>query len=42
LAGFTADVLGLAGAMWVVTAITCASGLVVAIRLRETVQHVTV
>jgi MFS family permease len=42
LAGFTADVLGLAGAMWVVTAITCASGLVVAVRLRETVRQVTV
>jgi MFS family permease len=42
LAGFTADVLGLAGAMWLVTAITCASGLVVAVRLRETVRHVTV
>jgi hypothetical protein len=36
LAGFSADVLGLAGAMWVVAAITCASGLVAAARLRET------
>lgn len=42
LAGLTADVLGLAGAMWVVAAITCASGLVAAIRLRETLQHATV
>ena len=36
LAGFTADVLGLAGAMWLIAAITCASGLIVAIRLSET------
>src|SRR5439155_9661972 len=35
LAGITADVLGLAGAMWLVAAITLASGLVVAVRLRE-------
>jgi MFS family permease len=42
LAGFTADVLGLAGAMWVIAAITCASGLVAAVRLRETLQHTTV
>jgi MFS family permease len=42
LAGLIADGLGLAGAMWVVTGITCASGLVVAVRLRETLQHATV
>ncbi len=42
LAGLIADSLGLAGAMWVVTGITCASGLVVAVRLRETLQHATV
>jgi len=42
LAGVTADVLGLAGAMWVIAAITCASGLVAAVRLRETLQHATV
>jgi MFS family permease len=42
LAGFTADVLGLAGAMWVIAAITCASGLVAAVRLRETLQHAPV
>jgi MFS family permease len=39
LAGFSADMLGLAGAMWVVAAITCASGLVTAVRLRETLPH---
>jgi 3-polyprenyl-4-hydroxybenzoate decarboxylase len=39
LAGVTADVLGLAGAMWVIAAITGASGLVAAVRLRETLQH---
>jgi MFS family permease len=37
LAGFAADVFGLAGAMWVVAAITSLSGVVVAVRLRETV-----
>jgi MFS family permease len=42
LAGITADVLGLAGAMWVIAAITGASGLVAAVRLRETLQHGTV
>jgi MFS family permease len=42
LSGVTADVLGLAGAMCVVTAATCASGLIVAVRMRETVPHVTV
>ena len=41
LAGVTADVLGLAGAMWVIAAITCTSGLVVAVRLRETLQSAT-
>jgi MFS family permease len=40
LAGFTADVLGLAGAMWVIAAITCASGIVAAVRLRETLPQV--
>ena len=39
LAGITADVLGLAGAMWLVAAITLASGLVVAVRLRETLPR---
>ena len=42
LAGFTADILGLAGAMWVIATITCASGFVAAIRLRETLQRATV
>jgi MFS family permease len=41
LAGVTADVLGLAGAMWVISAITCASGFVAAVRLRETLQPAT-
>jgi MFS family permease len=41
LAGITADVLGLAGAMWLVAAITLASGLVVAVRMRETLQRAT-
>jgi len=42
LAGVTADVVGLAGAMWVIAAITSASGLVAAVRLRETLRHATV
>lgn len=41
LAGVTADVLGLAGAMWVVAVITGTSGLVAAVRLRETLHHAT-
>jgi MFS family permease len=41
LAGLTADVLGLASAMWVVAAITCASGLIAAVRMRETLQRAT-
>ena len=36
LAGITADALGVAAAIWGVAAITLASGLVVAIRMRET------
>jgi MFS family permease len=40
-AGFAADVFGLAGAMWVIAAITGASGLVAAVRLRETLNHAT-
>ena len=36
LAGLTADAFGVAGAMWLVAAITGLSGVVVAIRLRET------
>jgi len=36
LAGLTADALGLAAAMWVVAALTLASGLQVAVRMQET------
>ena len=36
IAGVTADVLGLAGAMWVVAGVTFASGLVVVFRMSET------
>jgi MFS family permease len=39
LAGITADFLGLAGAMWLIAAITAASGLVVALRMTETLAH---
>jgi MFS family permease len=38
LAGITADLLGIAAAIWVVAAITFASGLVVAVRMRETLR----
>ena len=40
LAGVTADVVGLAGAMWFVAAITFTSGLVAAVRMSET-HHAT-
>ena len=36
VAGLSADVVGLAGAMWLTAAITFASGLVAAVRMRET------
>src|SRR5687767_2529291 len=36
IAGVTADALGVPAAMWVVVALTFASGLVVAVRMRET------
>jgi MFS family permease len=36
LAGITADLLGLAGAMWIVAGVTFASGWVTALRMRET------
>jgi MFS family permease len=39
LAGLVADALGLSAAMWVVAAITLASGVVVATRMSETLQH---
>jgi MFS family permease len=41
VAGGAADLLGLAGAMWVVAAITCASGVVAAVRMSETLRHAT-
>jgi MFS family permease len=40
LAGVTADELGLAPAMWIVAALTATSGLIVALRMRETLDHV--
>jgi MFS family permease len=39
LAGLVADALGLAAAMWVIAAITAASGLVVALRMSETLRR---
>ncbi len=39
LAGATADILGLAAAMWLVAALTMLSGVVVAVRMRETFQQ---
>jgi hypothetical protein len=39
LAGLAADALGLPAAMWIVAALTFASGLVVAIRMSETLQR---
>jgi MFS family permease len=41
LAGLTADALGLSGAVWLVAGITLASGLVVAVRMRETLHSRT-
>ena len=41
LAGLTADALGLRGAMWVVAIITFVSGLIVGVRLDETLAHRT-
>ncbi|MGZ3473110.1 MAG: MFS transporter, partial [Polyangiales bacterium] len=38
LAGVTADALGLPAAMWIVAALTFGSGLVVAVRMRETLR----
>jgi len=42
LAGMTADAFGLAGAMWVVSALTCVSGVAVATRMSETRPRLTV
>ena len=39
VAGLTADALGLKAAMWTVAGLTFASGLVVALRMRETMTH---
>lgn len=39
LAGVTADALGLPAAMWLVAAVTFASGAVVAVRMRETLRR---
>jgi rhodanese-related sulfurtransferase len=39
LAGVTADALGLSAAMWVIAALTFVSGLVVALRMTETLQR---
>ncbi|HZJ54798.1 MAG TPA: MFS transporter [Myxococcaceae bacterium] len=39
LAGVTADALGLSAAMWVVAALTFASGVVVAVRMSETLRR---
>jgi predicted MFS family arabinose efflux permease len=36
LAGLVADQLGVASAIWLVAAVTAVSGMVVAIRMRET------
>jgi MFS family permease len=41
LAGLSADLFGLAGAMQVIAALTFGSGLIVARRMQETLQHVT-
>jgi MFS family permease len=41
LAGITADAFGLPAAMWLVAALTFASGLVVAVRMHETLQKST-
>ena len=39
LAGIIADAVGVASAIWVVAGITAASGVVVALRMRETLRH---
>jgi MFS family permease len=41
LAGLVADVLGLPAAMWLVAALTFASGVVVALRMSETMRKAT-
>jgi MFS family permease len=42
LAGITADLIGLSGAMWLIAGITVASGVVTALRLDETSRRVAV
>jgi MFS family permease len=42
LAGLTADAFGLKGAMWVVAVITFLSGVIVGVRMDETLQRRTV
>ena len=42
IAGFAADALGLSGALWLVSFITFASGVIVAVRLTETLRHAPV
>ena len=39
IAGITADLLGIRAAVWLVAAITAASGIVVAVRMYETHAH---
>jgi predicted MFS family arabinose efflux permease len=39
VAGVAADALGLASAMWMIAAMTFGSGLIVALRMTETLQH---
>jgi MFS family permease len=39
LAGITADIFGLATAMWIVAALTMISGIVAAVRMTETLPH---
>jgi MFS family permease len=39
LAGIAADALGLSAAMWIVAVLTCASGIVAAIRMTETLRR---
>jgi MFS family permease len=41
VAGFTADALGIHAAIWLVAAVTFASGLVVAVRMKETIRMAT-
>jgi MFS family permease len=42
IAGATADVFGLGGALWVVAGLTFVSGLGVALRMSETLVHASV